>query len=133
MTDCNVLVALIPDLLQTQVFDFPTLTAITNHIKSILPKPPAVSSASKPSRRAPTSHPKRGRPLVLVFPERLEYDNALLAVQETLRAVLGNQCDVAPDAPLMSSGLDSLGAVELRNALESTFQLELPTTLVSGR
>jgi len=31
------------------------------------------------------------------------------------RNVLG--ADVAPDAPLMAAGLDSLGAVELRNAV----------------
>jgi hypothetical protein len=35
----------------------------------------------------------------------------------------------AADAPLMSAGLDSLGAVELRNSLESSLQLQLPTTL----
>lgn len=34
------------------------------------------------------------------------------------------------DAPLMSSGLDSLGAVELRNSLEGTLGLKLPPTVV---
>jgi len=134
VTDCiNQLVALlILNFSQTQVFDFPTLAAISSHIKSILPKLPPVSSAAKPSQRAPTSHPKRSRPPRLpVLAENLKYDDALLAVQQTLKAVLGNQYDVAPDAPLMSSGLDSLGAVELRNALEAAFKLDLPTTLVS--
>jgi acyl carrier protein len=38
---------------------------------------------------------------------------------------------VAPDAPLMQSGLDSLGAVEFRSTLESRLSLQLPPTLVS--
>ena len=37
---------------------------------------------------------------------------------------------VAPSEPLMAAGLDSLGSVELRNALEGRLQLQLPSTLV---
>ncbi len=50
-------------------------------------------------------------------------------VREVVSGVLG-QKDIAPDAPLMSSGLDSLGAVELRNSLESRLGVSLPGTLV---
>ena len=37
---------------------------------------------------------------------------------------------VAPDEPLMAAGLDSLGAVELRNALQDALGAKLPQTLV---
>lgn len=38
--------------------------------------------------------------------------------------------DVSTEASLMSAGLDSLGAVELRKELVSVTGLDLPTTLV---
>ncbi len=36
---------------------------------------------------------------------------------------------VAPDQPLMEAGLDSLGAVDLRNSLSTHFSVELPSTV----
>ena len=50
------------------------------------------------------------------------------AVRSSVRSILGS--DIAPDSPLMSSGLDSLGAVELRNSLEAALGVSLPGTLV---
>ena len=49
-------------------------------------------------------------------------------VQEAVAAVLGSS--VGAEDPLMAAGLDSLGTVELRNALERCTGLELPSTLV---
>ena len=49
-------------------------------------------------------------------------------VMETVSAVLGHA--VAQDEPLMDAGLDSLGAVELRNSLAKSAGMELPGTLV---
>jgi acyl carrier protein len=46
----------------------------------------------------------------------------------TIKIVLGT--DIGTEVSLMSSGLDSLGAVELRKELASVTGLELPTTLV---
>ena len=56
------------------------------------------------------------------------YD-AAACMQEVLQAVagvLGEQ--VTPDQPLMEAGLDSIGAVELRNAISAKFGVELAAT-----
>ena len=52
----------------------------------------------------------------------------LEAIQETLKSTTGAEVD--PDAPLMESGLDSLGAVELGNQLQAQSGLVLPSTLI---
>jgi acyl carrier protein len=49
-------------------------------------------------------------------------------VQRAVQEVLGST--VGDDQPLMAAGLDSLGTVELRNALESRLGLRLPPTLI---
>lgn len=52
----------------------------------------------------------------------------LSQVQEALRGVLGSE--VGAEQPLMEAGLDSLGAVELKNSLEGRLGVQLPGTLV---
>jgi acyl carrier protein len=49
-------------------------------------------------------------------------------VSALVASVLGEPIEA--DAPLMDSGLDSLGAVELRNSLAASFNLQLPATVV---
>jgi len=48
-------------------------------------------------------------------------------VAATVASVMGREA--APTQPLMEAGLDSLGAVELRNALAARFGVELPATV----
>ena len=48
-------------------------------------------------------------------------------VLQAVKEVVGGE--VAPDDSLMEAGLDSLGAVELRNALSASFKVDLPATL----
>lgn len=47
-------------------------------------------------------------------------------VASIVAGILG--ASVAPEQPLMEAGLDSLGAVDLRNALAARFDVELPAT-----
>jgi acyl carrier protein len=55
-------------------------------------------------------------------------DQVQAAVADAVEDLLGEQ--VSPDEPLMAAGLDSLGAVELRNKLQEDLQVNLPNTLV---
>ena len=52
----------------------------------------------------------------------------LAQVQDAVRSILGSDLD--PEQPLMAAGLDSLGAVELKNSLEGRLGVQLPGTLV---
>ena len=56
------------------------------------------------------------------------HDIQVLAVLKSIAAeAMG--AEVAPDVPLMSAGLDSLGAVELRNGISAKFGISMPATV----
>ena len=83
-------------------------------------KPAGSSAAAGPSQAAS----KQPAPAATAA---LSLEAVSEQVAAAVASVLGGS--VAPTASLMESGLDSLGAVELRNSLSKQFGLELPATL----
>ena len=60
--------------------------------------------------------------------EHVTRETVYRQVQAAIQAVMGES--LGDMQPLMAGGLDSLGAVELRNSLQNQLGLELPSTLV---
>lgn len=52
--------------------------------------------------------------------------NGLQELQSLVAGLLGQ--DIGLDEPLMEAGLDSIGAVELRNSVASKYGINLPAT-----
>ncbi|KAK9803914.1 hypothetical protein WJX72_004698 [[Myrmecia] bisecta] len=61
-------------------------------------------------------------------PAALSAAQILADMKTVIQAMLGSQ--VSDTQPLMEAGLDSLGAVELRNSIASHFSVDLPATLM---
>lgn len=55
-------------------------------------------------------------------------DHVLAIVSQIVAKMLGSA--VGSEQPLMEAGLDSLGAIELRESLQREFRMELPATLI---
>ena len=100
------------ELPSTLVFDYPTVNALAGYL-SIKLASNVVSDA--PSASSATA----------VGPSK---EVLALQVHEAVKGVLGSS--VGGDDALMAAGLDSLGSVELKNALERRSGVELPSTLV---
>ena len=100
----------------TLIFDYPTASAIAGYIAAPLVPPSMVSSmAAAAAATAATA--------AAAYAEHVAAD-----VWAVVAEILGTSLEASQ--PLMAAGLDSLGAVELRNSLESRFGITLPGTLV---
>jgi len=89
------------ELPSTLIFDYPTVATIAQFISK------TTSRESMPG----------------ISPNHISEE-----ILKCTHDILGDSVDL--DQPLMAAGLDSLGAVELRNSIQSSLQLELPTTFV---
>ena len=77
-----------------------------------------------------TPSPARAVAVAHAAPARQHATVELQTVLDLVRRTAGNHVDA--DAPLMEAGIDSLGAVELRNQLQQTAgeDTQLPSTLI---
>lgn len=91
----------------TLVFDYPTVDALVAFIYPQLASE-RVAISLKPA---------------------VDIQDVLAAVVDVLKRAGGIE-EVPPDAPLMALGLDSLSAVELRQELSRSFDIQLPSTLI---
>jgi len=78
------------------------------------------------SKAAAASKAAGGAAGAMSAEQRLAYVTS--EVEAAAKAIMGGS--VSASEPLMAAGLDSLGAVELRNSLEGRLGMQLPSTLV---
>jgi len=110
------------ELPSTLVFDYPTVGALAAHLSVLVAPSKTVNEIEYYSDEIPVPSPKTK---LSVSKKAVNLD---MEVQNAVKSVIGKTVD--PEEPLMAAGLDSLGTVELKNALESICGASLPSTLV---
>lgn len=130
------------DLPATVTFDFPSVSALAGCIQTELE---AVAKEEEEEdwahhllQEGPTEVPQQSnavRSITVDAPaiQRQQQEGLSAAqvgqkVSAAVNRLLGSQ--VASDQPLMEAGMDSLGAVELRTALNLVFNAEFPATTI---
>lgn len=98
----------------TLIFDYPSAASISDYIVTRL-------SAAAPASALPPAASAA---------EQAAHNESIERLVISLAVGITGDTDLGTDQPLMAAGLDSLGAVELRNSLESSFAIEMPSTLV---
>ncbi len=127
------------ELLATLTFDHPSIAAMAKHISGLVsPAAVAVTVPDEQQEEQEDSSQSDTASEASSSTSSLEaVTSASVSPPQTPSLVLGQVADavasvlgssVAADASLMDIGLDSLGAVELRNALSQQFELDLPAT-----
>ena len=85
-----------------------------------------IATSALPAGSAPAQSSAASPVAAMPFEQRLAYVTA--EVEAAAVRIIGSA--ISASEPLMAAGLDSLGAVEMRNSLEARLGLELPSTLV---
>lgn len=89
----------------------------------------AVRNAAPPSADRPAAADAVRAPAVVSMRAAAQPGDTRKRVHAAIAAVLGAEAAADTDRPLRDAGLDSLGAIEVRNALSTEFGIMLPATL----
>ena len=121
------------DLPATITFDYPSTAALAGYVAAQAPTSKSLQETSQLDGQLQAGHPLIAESGLQWAAEpaagaTLEPHQVQAQLQQTVQGMLG--CDIGLDQPLMEAGLDSLGAVELRNTISSQFNIDLPATVM---
>ena len=106
----------------TLLFDYPTIRAMATHLARLVPSAakPATSATGPTLDTSAGGHEMSGAAGTMLREVHAQ-------VGGIVKQVMG--MEVGPVEPLMAAGLDSLGAVELRDSIQEAFGVQLAPTM----